>query len=311
MITESRLARFLQQRLTLKRRRPAADSPSRNNKGIGPTGVVVTIIILAILAAVGGPPLFGLIFDAREFKLESNVREAAQIVQQRLTLEPDWMGTDGFASNGVPEEALLVALTEDAPYDWETAWALGTNDDDNTIRIQAVRAGRTSASPPVPALAAAATAAPPAVDWLAQNGGAVRVHARNADGRWACALVVVRPTPNMHELWDVARYHNQSAGTVNGLTIVSTTDAPTAVTPMPSADAQIINQRLMNAWLSGIWYDSGDVVSADNGLHDCSPVDDTGTTGTIKATLPTSASEWNIEQKGATNLVREFSRSFT
>ena len=69
------------------------------------------------------------------------------------------------------------------------------------------------------------------------------------------------------------------------------------------------NSRLMNAWLSGIWYDGGDVVTAGGGLHDCSPVD--FDTTAIKASFPESANGWEIEDAtaAATDPVRTFARS--
>ena len=94
MNTESTIRRLLRKRITLKRRRPAADGTPRDF-GVGVTGVVVTIVILGILAAIGGPPLWRLITDAREHKLNSNLQSAAQVMRDRLTLEPEWMTETG------------------------------------------------------------------------------------------------------------------------------------------------------------------------------------------------------------------------
>ena len=72
---------------------------------------------------------------------------------------------------------------------------------------------------------------PPTVRWLVDNGDAVRLHIRNQDGAWACALVILRPDWTDGGSTDVAAEGN----------------------------------------LRGIWYDSGTSVTDDAGRHDCSP----------------------------------------
>ena len=178
MNTESTLQRLVRKALTKRQHRNADGTP--RDLGVGVTGVVVTIVILGILAAVGGPPLFSLIFDAREFKLENNVQEAAQIVQQRLTLEPDWMGSTGVAvATGMPTSDLRTAFVEDAPYDWKTdQWEFVDADGDETIRVEFLK--KDSATGVV---ADADANTPPEVDWLDNDSRAVRLHAKNSDGK--------------------------------------------------------------------------------------------------------------------------------
>ena len=287
MNTESTLQRLVRKALTSKRQHFNADGTPKD-LGVGVTGVVVTIVILGILAAVGGPPLFSLIFDAREFKLENNVQEAAQIVQQRLTLEPDWMGPTGVNSTaglteGMPTTDLQTAFVEDSPYTWANdQWIYGATDGDETIRVQFL----TSALSVGASNAAAKTAlgtqvldvgAPPGADWIGSNWKAVRLHARNSDGRWACALIVIQPEVIGSEANQPGRYHsNAIPADISG------------------ASSDVDRQRLGNAWMAGIWYDSGDVIQAA-GLDDCSPVEDGVVAAGKTVALPENANVWEIE----------------
>ena len=293
MDTENTLQRLLRKRITLKRRRPAADGTPRDF-GVGVTGVVVTIVILGILAAIGGPPLWRLITDAREHKLNSNLQEAAQVMRDRLTLEPEWMGTDGVAAKaaaaavaageGQPETALLTALVEDLPFTWSDIWELDPgNDNDETIRVQFVA----NAS----AAHEAGSTIPPEVDWLLADWRAVRLQSANSDGAWACALIVLRP--------------NVGQAKVLAANVVGTL---TGVTPN-TADGK----RVMDAWLGGIWYDSGEAYASAGASEDhCSPVGLTGASpGTAAAWLPASANTWTIDPDGTPTVVanRTFGRN--
>ena len=310
MNTDNFLQRLVRRALT-KRQHFNADGTPKDS-GVGVTGVVVTIVILGILAAVGGPPLFSLIFDAREFKLENNVQEAAQIVQQRLTLEPDWLGDTGVkpltastaaAGDAMSTDSLLVSFVEDAAYDWKNdAWALDGNDGDETIRVQflkddasgtAIAAGRDQDGS-----ATADVNVPPHVDWISGDWRAVRLHARNSDGRWACALIVVQAEADGVQAGTAARY-NDPASLPPGIT--ATTNA--------ASDEARNNSRLMNAWISGIWYDSGDVVTAGGGLHDCSPV--SFAAAAEEASFPRSSDRWEIDDMTSTvtDPVRTFRRA--
>ncbi len=309
MSTESKLQRLFRNRFESQRKRLDKDETSagkgsgqRNDSGVGVTGVVVTIVILAILAAVGGPPLFSLIFDAREFKLENNVQEAAQVLQQRLTLAPDRMN-DGVvtatgANHGGPNQTLITDLVEDAPYTWEDNWTFSGTDNDETIRVQFLQEGSLAeASGAGPTAGVWPTALPPTVDWLGSNWRAVRLHARNSDGRWACALIVVQAEADATAVQTPGRFADPAAAVANGIDQTA-----------PTAEEQQNNTRLMNAWMNGIWYDSGDVITADSGRHDCSPVDySTGTTAV--ATLPESSSNWEIEHENGTDIVRTLRRA--
>ena len=310
MNTESTLQRLVRKALTKRQHFNADGTPK--DLGVGVTGVVVTIIILGILAAVGGPPLFAIIFDAREFKLENNVQEAAQVLHQRLTLSPDQMndGVNATAgtTEGAPNGGLTIDLVEDAPYIWEDNWTFAGTDNDETIRVQFLKSGAaavaTGAAPSTATPPVWTAAVPPVVDWLGTNWRAVRLHARNSDGRWACALIVVQAEVPAAKASDGTFYLGVASGLHNGLNLAASNATVAALGP----EVHRSNTRLANAWMNGIWYDSGEVITADGGLHDCSPVD-VAAPNTDKATLPASAQNWQIEDVGTTNAIRTFSRS--
>ena len=192
-------------------------------------------------------------------------------------------------TTGVPNSDLLTALVEDLPFTWSATWALdATTDNDETIHIQFLTDTGTSGT-----LTEATAAVSPVVDWLLSDHRAVRLQAQNSDGAWACALIVLRPdTPGAQAALPL-RY----AGVV-----------PTAL-PADTAG----KKRTIDAWLGGIWYDSGDSPSstAGDGLHNCSPVDKTNASpGVAKATLPEAPNAWEIEENDAnTDIVRTFSKS--
>ena len=291
MNTESTLQRLLRKRFTLKRRRPHKDGTPRDF-GVGVTGVVVTIVILGILAAIGGPPLWRLITDAREHKLNSNLQEAAQVVRDRLTLEPEWMGTDGVpdkaaaavaANEGKPTSALLTALVEDLPFTWSDIWVLTPgSDNDETIHIQFVADAAAEKE--------AGVTIPPEADWLLADWRAVRIQSANSDGAWACALIVLRPNMTQADIV-IGRFQTGAL--------------PTGVTA--SADGK----RVIDAWLGGIWYDSGEAYADGPASNQhCSPVGKTGgAPGMAHAWFPASANQWTIDPDGASTIVAD--RVFT
>ena len=275
MNTESTLQRFVRKALTPKRRRPRADGTLRDS-GVGVTGVVVTIVILGILAAVGGPTLWRLITDAREFSVNSTITQAAEVVQNRLTLSPELMNdsTAGGAFN--PAADLENALLEDYDLNWviisDGATGAANQDfgfqtatgDDQTVRVQFFTKNATEA------IATDSTA--PAFDWLLDTGKAVRIQAQNTDGAWACALIVMRP--------DIDQTDIATGSFVGGI-------------PTDSGLGADANSKVkLDVWTSGIWYDKGDEpLTADNGLHACSPIHEIGS-ASVDAPFPTSTATW-------------------
>ena len=97
------------------------------------------------------------------------------------------------------------------------------------------------------------------------------------DGAWACALIVIRPNVDPAAVAATTRF----AGTSPALS---------------GADGK----RVMDAWLGGIWYDSGEAyANAAASAYHCSPI------GKLRATtkadtgyLPISANTWPIDAEG-------------
>lgn len=276
----------------------------RNDSGFSFAQVIVTMIILGVLATGVGLTVFGFIGESRETILANNIRTAAQTVQNVLTLQPGLKGDGGTAKSsaascaavGELSDALIAELGSQAPFVWTTGtagtvtgsaacsttadagvsnWEFGSTDDVNVVRVQFIQDDTTAAS--ATGGTAAGDDAAPTVTWLLDDGDAVRMHIRNVEGDWACALVVLRPT------WTV------------GATTVENTQ--------------------MKSMLGGIWYDSGSVIAdgsttttdAENGgRHDCSPSVAAGVVGnsagsgrtaaaTILDPVPGSLAEWDIE----------------
>ena len=281
----------------------------RNDHGFSFVQLIVTMVISGILLGTVGFTVFSYINRARDTVLSSNIRTAAESVQNTLALNP---GLRGTPADGVPTDAFINALTASAPFVWiaassagytagEAGWELpGTAADPDVMHIQMIRKatptarGTTNAASSAGGATAGDTA--PAVRWLVADGDAVRIQARNEDGSWACALIILRPD------WS-DDLHTGSTGDI---------------------DADDIAQVEGN--LRGVWYDSGANI-VNGGRHNCSPTSiaaaafggtaawTTGTTGiasaaantlfgneaagddnsdTTRDPLPVSASTWNI-----------------
>ena len=257
----------------------------RCDQGFSLAQVLVTMVILGVLSIAVGLTVFSLVGDSRNTVLAANVQTAATAVQTTLALNPPLAQFEDVNSDGTPDgedaglvvaagelpQALMDALVEAAPLNWVTGgtaadWALAANDGPDTVRVQMLRSA-------APAAATAATA--PAAPWLIDDGAAIRLHARNSDDSWACALIVMRPRTSAQ------------------------VGAAAAVT-YPAVTAADVGR------LRGIWYDSGpfadpDATANSTGLHHCSPTFVTagqvippgaGVTG--RAVLPSSATEWDI-----------------
>ena len=205
-------------------------------------------------------------------------------MRDRLTLEPEWMGTTGVAAKagtavvaneGQPTPALLTALVEDLPFTWSATWALTPGSDtDETIHVQFVADAAAEQE--------ASATVPPETDWLLADWRAVRLQAANSDGAWACALIVLRP--NMDQT-------NIAIPRFAGLTAL-----PSSVTTNTDG------KRVLDAWLGGIWYDSGEAYdNAGTSAQHCSPIGNTGSVGTLSdhAWFPASANSWIIDPDGA------------
>ena len=183
-----------------RNRGPQDNTPDRNDGGFSFAQVIVTMVIVGILGGAIGFTAFQFIGQSRETVLAANIRTAAEAVQNTLALNPDLRdGVD--TTTGEVSEGFKGALSNAAGFDWKsgvgTEWTLDSGDGVETVHVQMILQERAAITgpPAIPAIdirEASATEAP-AVDWLVDQGDAVRLQIRNDDGAWACALVVLRP----------------------------------------------------------------------------------------------------------------------
>ena len=288
----------------------SATAPNtRSDLGFSFVQLIVTMVISGILLGGIGFTVFSYINTARDTVLASNVAVAAEAVQTTLALNPN-LRTPA-ANTGKPSAGFLSELTANAPLNWTDSWEFGSGEPDPSIvHIQMIMLSDLSTDPTADQTKVANSTGPvaPHVRWIVDDGDAVRVQARNADGSWACALIVLRPD------WNEARADD---------------------TPTDDAIDKV------EANLRGTWYDgdsTGGTGTGNTGLHNCSPVgntvantDDTtnlvGDSGFnddtdalfgnraagdvddgVRDTLPISSSEWNVA--GAAGIdPRTFGRS--
>ena len=112
----------------------------------------------------------------------------------------------------------------------------------------------------------------------------MRIQAKNQDGAWACALIVLKPdADNLDAVTTPAA--QADVVSVNGNIADLATDTKIGV-------------DLANARLRGVWYDRGDTFDTSgrtaNGVDHCSPVDHKAVPTGLDAPLPGSADEWTI-----------------
>ena len=287
--------------------------PQRNDDGFSFVQMIVTMVIGGILLTTVGFAAFQYIQTARETVLESNIRTAAEAVQNTLALNPNLRTTGNPANTtleapGAASSALLSELANAAGFAWTTTatagattdgWLFADTDTPDVVHIQMIQkavaaSGVTPAQATKEAVAGTSSAAPaaPLVRWLVDDRDAVRLQIRNEDGSWACALIVLRPDWN---------------------------------TTMAGGTPDEADQAKAEGDLRGIWFDAGANIPDDNGLHHCSPTstaafnfvasatvatdftapadfgnaaaEDGGTT-TTQDPLPASGAIWNIPGGG-------------
>ena len=165
--------------------RNAQHATNRDDAGFSFAQVIVTMVIVGILGAAIGFTAFQFIGQSRETVLAANIRTAADAVQNTLALKPHLRaGVDD--ETGKLSEDLISELSNTAGFDWVTgSWEFDTTDTVEKVRVQAVVKDANAAG--------ATDDDAPKVRWLVEHGDAVRLHIRNGDGAWACALVVLRP----------------------------------------------------------------------------------------------------------------------
>lgn len=193
-------------------------------------------------------------------------------------------------------------------------WAFDDGDENHVVRVQflktmqqqparGVTGGPTGCSPmqttgTVPTFhgqcGGAAGAMPPRVSWLGADWLAARVHARSADGTWACALVI--HAVDTHTLSITAE--RQTAGSDKGpLLLVHNGRAREASTTSdPAITWEEARDRLMRS--GGTWYDSGSEI-VEGGVFDCSPVmmaNSAGQARNGRSPYPPAEGEWSVLQ---------------
>ena len=217
---------------------------ARNCKGFNYIQLIVGMIIFVALSRIVGPPAFRMITRARSTALEANIQTAAETVRNVLAIEPSARGSMA-GTTGAPTDTFLAALTTDAPFTWSNTWALADTDDSDTIKVQLINKNATQA--------VATSSNAPSVGWLLNAWDAVRVQARNQDGAWACALIILKPDTD--EL--------DTDTSTNSVDIVDITGSDGAT------NVNAVGVEITDARLRGIWYDSGDADAAN--IHHCSP----------------------------------------
>ena len=239
----------------------------RDDYGFSFVQMIVTMVIGGILLTTVGFAAFQYIQTARETVLESNIRTAAEAVQNTLALNPNLRTTGNPANTtleapGAASSALLSELANAAGFAWTTTdtatsdntdgWLFADTDTPDVVHIQMIQkavaaTGVTPAQATKEAVAGGGADVPaaPKVRWLVDDRDAVRLQIRNEDGSWACALIVLRPDWN---------------------------------TTMAGGTPDEADQAKAEGDLRGIWFDAGANIPDDNGLHHCSP-----TSGTAKA----------------------------
>ncbi len=231
--------------------RVKAKSKERNCMGFNYIQLIVGMIIFVALSRIVGPPAFRMITRARSTALEANIQTAAETVRNVLAIDPAKRGDPGSTSGGrtagQPTDTFLAALTDDAPFNWEDDWALAAEDDSDTIKVQFINKSATQA------VAAGTTA--PSVGWLLNAWDAVRIQARNQDGAWACALIVLKPDTDELDT-------DTSASSVD---IVDITGGDVA------SNTHAIGVAIADARLRGVWFSSGATYTAGDDDQHCSP----------------------------------------
>ena len=258
---------------------PTRVKAKRNAHGFNYIQLIVGMIIFVALSRIVGPPAFRMITRARSTALSANIQTAAETVRNVLAIDPAKKGTV-VATTGAPSDVFLAALTDAAPFSWESSWTLTDTDDSDTIRVQFIGDGTNGA--------AAANVAP-VVGWQLNAWDAVRIQARNQDGAWACALIVLKPD---------SEDGDQTGDGVDGDDTVSGSQVAEVDTASPltsnTATKVHITKQLTDARLRGIWYDSGpsDATVETN----CSPAEDPDGGGAkgIEDPIPEAADTWTI-----------------
>ena len=244
-----------------------------NDRGFNMLELIMVVVVIGILGGIGFAIYRGVSDQARGTVLDSNIQTAAEELTGLLEVNPLAADTP---------DALAAAMTDRTNFVWESSWDFDGTEGPDVIRFEMLTKG----APPTAGLV---SGTPPAVNWITStDGAAIRIHARNSEEQWRCALVIRHVSRD--ELTGTAPALDSSK-----YGIVGATGTAVVVASLPAA-------ALAAAEIGGLWFDGGNTI-VDNGLHDCSPfgsvtsatcLDTTGTAQVSDGCLPDTANSWNI-----------------
>ena len=306
--------------MTIQQRLQASLRKERDSHGFSMISLAIGMLVFVVLAGLVFAAGTGLLGQAEETVQQNSIREfaraagsgtlhvladddAARISSNALAV------TTGASRDGAPSAAWLAALgvvfpgvTFDDDWDLVTGGVGGGALEDGTIQVQFIV--NDSTAPPAsnlrnaadnPKAAAAEPAASgtnrtaqapssttaPAVAWVGNDYSALRIQSRDGDN-WACALIV--RTADFDYTTSTADHIDPDTSTIGTSANAGRgTGASGALTP----------QQALNSVL-GVWYDSGDTITANSDDHHCSPVTRPGSTAFYMAALPAANGDWDL-----------------
>ena len=305
MNLRQRLAARLQRKLAkLQQQRRDGE---RDDSGVQLAELLVYLVVVALIIGGGVIVFTQVIGGAQESVLETNIQTAAELIRNpQIDLDNETqVGSSSVGADGVPSQAWLDAITARlSNLTFNTRWEMGADDANSLIRVQFIvddtatlrdtsgaadttawAGGNPATAKLTPSTADAADGTnPPEVAWVNNDHSALRIHARDGD-RWACALIVLDADFG---------YNARAAGATAGfdhIDVRTSHAGPATGTHQLGTSALTIAQARNR--VLGIWYDQGDTIGGDGGLHHCSPVH--GLTGSVDmAELPTANAQWDM-----------------
>ena len=265
-----------------------ARAQGRDNEGFSLLELVIAVAIIASLSVIGFAIYSGITDDAEDTALDANIATAAEQVQFLLSDDPTIFGT---GSTGPQYNDFLAAISDRTDFEWASdQYAFASTDQAGLIRVQALEAipGNIALSPTGNSPVRGDSTTSPRVRWLIDTSSAVRLHMRNDDGNWRCALVISKPS--VAKLTTSFAAGAYATGAV-GLPAATHGDGSAAIsTPIIDAES---TAKLMAAQLRGVWYDGGSDIQ-NNGVHNCLPTIPGGAADAIDNDLPDSNRLWVI-----------------
>ncbi len=260
----------------------------RNDRGFNMLELIMVVVVIGILGGIGFAIYQGISDEARGTVLDTNITTAAEQLQGVLSVDPTLAGEPRAA-------ALAAEMTNRTNFVWiHDAYAFpAVGGDAAVVRFQWLRKAATGVA--ITAAPTTGASGGPVVDWVVDDASAVRLHIRNAENQWRCALVVMKPSLSV--LGVHATTNEYYSGGDRVYDTASSTNTET-------------NAKLAAAEISGLWFDGGSPAAGStyDHLHDCSPSAEndlnTCTAGTAAAALkdtclPENANSWNIPVRNA------------